>query len=498
MSKAAANPEFAPVHAIHQRPGPKRQITPEHLGLPPWSGWTWTAEHKHIIRWIEDFLVVPTGILKGEPMRVAKFQRDLLRRLCDSAATFISIPTGNGKTGLMAAVALERLTRGDHYVEISILATREDQARRLLSKMIQFVESSPQLAKIAKERGFEFYKDKAVYEYRATGSTVTAYPATLSAIQGLASDLTLIDEVGMVPPELVTSMISRLVKHEMGHVVGFGTPGFEEDNMLEALRKLSHESELPPLVDFIEYAADAGCDVMDAEQHRKANPAIDAGFLNEEMLKTTIAVMVGNGEEAAARAYHLGQPIGAAGPWLPFGAWEGCVDAGPPRDGVPVVLAVWGNYKRQTAIVGATLDGAVFFGWQAEKPSDGEVEAAIRQAGEQWELLEVCHKPHIRLNLFAKLLDEGLPIEVWPNDAETDKNSTAELWQAIANGTIAHDHSETLAEQVARLTAKVDRNGNPRLVESEQDVAAALAMRAAWWRARILADAGVTEEVHIF
>lgn len=464
-----------------------------HLGLPPWHGWTWTAEHKRIIRWIESQLVQPVGIGQGQPLRVADFQRRWLKRMCDALATFSSIPVGNGKTTLMAAVGLERVTRGDDYVEVDVLATREDQARRLVGVMIQLIESSPQLVPL-----FEFYKQDAVLEYRPTGSRITAYPATLSAIQGLNPDLALIDEIAMVPSELVVSMISRLVKKQNGRVVGFGTPGFDTDNMLETLRTMAHGGELPPGVDFIEYAADAGCDVMDPEQQRKANPALEAGFVNAEALSATIAFMVGNGHEAQARAYHLGQPVDAVGPWLPYGAWDACVQADVPRDGTSVVLSVWGNYKRQTAIVGATLDGALFFGWQAEKPSDTEVATAIRSAADQWELLEVCHKPHIRVGLMATLAEEGLPVLSWPADTSTDVESTAALYQAIAEGEVAHDHDPTLSEQVARLTAKIDRHGNPRLVESEQDVAAALAARAAWWRARALAESEPTRELAIF
>ena len=132
----------------------------------------------------------------------------------------------------------------------------------------------------------------------------------------------------------------------------------------------------------------------------------------------------------------------------------------------------------------------MFFGWQADKPTDLELRQVLTAASEQWDLLEVCHKPHIRLNLMLQLQEEGLPVTAWPADKSTDVDSTAALYQAIAEQELAHDHEPTLSDQVSRLTAQIDRQGNPRLVESEQDVSAALAMRAAWWRARALAEAG--------
>lgn len=426
-------------------------------------------------------------------MRIAEFQRNLLKTIYDSLATFISISAGNGKTTLMAAVALERICRGDDYVEVDVLATKEQQAQRLIEACVRMIESSPALSNGEAEL-FDVYRQNSMLEYRPTGSKIRAHPARLSAVQGLNFNLALIDEISEVPPELVTTMLARIGKRPEQRVIGFGTPGFGPDNMLEELRKLYLAGDLPPGVAFIEFAAEPGCDIFDPEQHRKANPGIDAGFLLPDSLAMKAAIM----PEHEFRAYHLGQPVDTSGPWLPYGAWENCVEALPPHDGTPVVLALWGNYARQVAIVGATLDGAIFFGWQAEKPSDSEVADAIYAAAEQWQIVELCHKPHIRFNLMARLAEEGLPVQAWPADTKNDAESTAALWQAIAENELAHDHDPTLSEQVSRLTAKIDGKGNPRLVESEAGVSAALAARAAWWRAKALAETGVNEGIFVF
>ena len=390
----------------------------------------------------------------------------------------------------MAAVALERICRGGDYTEVDVLATNESQAARMIDTALHMIECSPVLIPL-----FNYYREKSMLEYRPTGSIMRAHPAKLSSIQGLNFDLALIDEISEVPPEIVTSMIARLGKRPGGRVIGFGTPGFGHENMLEELRKLKHSDELPKGVRFIEYAADPGCDIFDPKQWRKANPAIKAGFLDPESMPLKAAAM----PEYEFRAYHLGQPVESSGPWLPFGAWENCISADPPPDGAPIVLALWGNYRRQVALVGASMDGALFFGWQAEKPSDEDVAQAIRAAADQWELVEMCHKPHIRLSLMARLDDEGLPVVCWPLDRATDVDSTAAFYQAIADSEVAHDHDDFMAEQVSRLTAKIDRQGNPRLVESsDPDVSAALAARAAWWRARYLAENMPSEELVIY
>jgi phage terminase large subunit-like protein len=472
------------------RAGPKRGLRT--LELPEWHGWDARQEWRRSARFIESKLVQPVGVGQGRPIRVAPFQRKILRVVYDAYATFISIAAGNGKTTLMAAVGLERICRGDDYVEVDVLATKEEQAQRLIERAVQIVEVSPALAANEGEL-FDVYGTNSLLKYRLTGSTVRAHPAKLSAVQGLNFNLALIDEIGEVPPELVTTMLARLGKRPEQRVVGFGTPGFGPDNMLERIRQMAHQGELPAGVRFIEFAADPGCDIYDERQWAKANPAVEAGFLDPATLGVKAALM----PEHEFRAYHLGQPVATSGPWLPAGSWDGCVDAEAPGDGQPVVLAVWGDYRRRISVCGATLDGSVFFGWRADQPSDGELEAVLVRAAEQWDVRELTHKPHLRLNLMGRLRDAGLPVEPWPADKATDVESTAALYQAISFREVAHDHHPLLAQQVALLTAQVDRQGNPRLTEADEvDVSAALAVRAAWWRARVAAEQGV--EIHIY
>jgi hypothetical protein len=141
------------------------------------------------------------------------------------------------------------------------------------------------------------------------------------------------------------------------------------------------------------------------------------------------------------------------------------------------------------------MDGGLFFGWQADQATDDEVRDVVSKACEQWDVVELVPKPHIRLGLMGKLADGGVNVVPWPGDRATDVESTGAFYQAIVGGEIAHDHDPGLAVQVSGLTASTDRQGMPRLVDSaEQGAGAALAARAAFWRARQLADDLVVDD----
>src|SRR5215468_2141754 len=82
------------------------------VDLPPWAGWRYSSEASRARRWVERYAIVPTGAGAGRPMHVATFQRSILDALYGYLATFASLPAANGKTTFLAAVALERMTRG--------------------------------------------------------------------------------------------------------------------------------------------------------------------------------------------------------------------------------------------------------------------------------------------------------------------------------------------------------------------------------------------------
>lgn len=477
-----------PLRGTFDRPGPKPQLVLAES--PSWASWKGTNESLRAMRWVGKYVLVPTGYGAGEPMQLASFQRQLVTDMYGHLATFASLPTGQGKTTLLGALALERICRGDDYAEVDVLATKLGQAGEVVLAASRMAELHPELrARCA------LYDEGAELRYRPTGSRLRVHAARLKAVEGLNFSLGIVDEVGFAQDDVVESLVARLGKRQDAHLLGIGTPGFDP-NILWRLRRDAIEGELPPGVVYREHAAPEGCDVHDRRAWRAANPALAAGFLNPDALALQVELL----PESKFRVYHLGQWVDQAEAWLPPGAWESCPYVGAPPAGAPVVLGVEGTYQRTVAIVGAGLDGSLFFGWAAERATDNELADALVEACNTWDVLEVVHNRRIRTRLFHKLRADGMPLEGWPAGVDVEASSANELYRAIVEGRIAHDHDELLAQHVGALRARYLADGSLRLVRpaSGDPVDAALAARAAFWRAAEISDTQPTVPLRIY
>jgi phage terminase large subunit-like protein len=484
-----------PNHGVLRKPGPRGRLVPmRQAELPPWHRWkrpdSAAAEVRRVARWCRSELKIPTGYGAAGPMVLHPFQKDLLRVVYANFATFVSMPTGNAKTTLFAAIGLERICRGDDYAKVDVVATKEDQARKLLGAVEQFIESNARLAELC-----ALYTSDGIIEYRPTGSRMEVHPRKLSALQGLNFSLALVDEVGFLPAEVVMALLARLPKRPDARLVGFGTPGFDEGaSILEQFHDdVVAGKSLPPGAALVEHAARADVEVDDPAGWEEANPALVAGFLGRDQL----AMLAGSMPEREFRAYHLGQWVDSTASWLPADAWDTNPVVCPPPDGTEVVLAVDGTYRTTVAVVGCSLSGEVFLSWVAESATDSEVRRELEAAVDRWNVVEVVHNRRIRAPLMADLASEGMPVEPWVVKADEDAQASTELYRAIIEGSLPHDHDPQLGGHVEALGVRQSRDGSLVLVrpDSGRSADAALALRMAWWRAKQLAGVDTTAPV---
>jgi phage terminase large subunit-like protein len=271
-------------HGALSRPGARQPL--QLVELPAWHGWQHRSMPARVCRWVEEFVRVPTGYGAGDPLRLSGFQRKIIATLYESRATVASLPAGNGKTTLLAAIALERICRGDDYVEVDVVATKQDQAGILVETAKRMVEASPALVPLC-----AFSANSGTLDYRVTGSRVRAQPAKLSAVQGLNFSLAIIDEIGFAEDHVVSTLIARLGKRPDAALIAIGTPGMEANAMFRLREQAADLANVG--FRYLEWAAPAGCSLTDRKAWRQANPALAAGFLNVDALATQAAMLPG-------------------------------------------------------------------------------------------------------------------------------------------------------------------------------------------------------------
>jgi phage terminase large subunit-like protein len=304
-------------------------------------------------------------------------------------------------------------------------------------------------------------------------------PADVERLQGLNPTVALVDEAQTIPPDVLGAIMQGAGKREASLVLAIGTPAPGAE--ASALYDLRERARNGARVEWVEYAAPAGCAIDDRDAWGIANPAIAAGLLFPDVLEAELGTI----PENLFRMYRLGQWVsGAAIGWLPFGAWEECPTVEVPPPDAEVVLALAGTWTSSVALVGCTLDGEVFLAYWSEVATDDELESILATAWETWQVVDLVVAPRTRANLVRRLADAGLPVDTWPTGVELEVQSSTEFRRAIVEGRVAHDHAPIVSEHVAALVGAATPDGGLRLAapDEQTDVAAGRAARMAWYR----------------
>ena len=489
--------------------GPKRAVTAEALDL---SELPEKRDYRRIDAFARRFLKVPKGTGAGEAFRLRPWQRQLVKAMYPPTGRrprqgVVSMPRGNGKSALAAVLALYGLyADGVQGAQVLVVASDERQARIVFNAARRMIELSPELAEQC-----QVFTDRIYVP--STDSTLAPLPAEPAALQGWDPSLTIVDELHVVTERVWDAMALAAGKREESLTLAISTPADSLDSVMWRLVEYGRENPDDRGFSLVEYSAPDGCELTDRDAWKAANPAL-GDFLHadavEALLRTT--------REDAFRRYRLGQWVGAADAWLPWGLWDSCAtDRRLPDDGTPVVLAFDGSASGDsTALMGATLDPVPHLFkvalWEAPENDPqwrvprGQVSAMVDAAMDRWDVRELAADPWgWRSELEEWGARHGGRVVEW-NTAHAGRMAPAtdRLYAALADSEVTHDGDEEVAVHVGNAVAKrtamgavvsKDKRGSSRKID------AAVAMivahdRAAWHRAnppkrrRVVAHAG--------
>jgi len=430
----------------------------------PWKAWKIRTRHGRAIKFIETYCRPPKGRGFGQPLRLARFQKQWLEEsLADGIdASVLQTPRGNGKSSLGGSLAVWATYDDDDTgaPQVPIIATTVGQAiRSCYGVAVAMIKAEPELLRRAL-----IYTGIATPRVNVPFNGAELFPISNDpgGLQGLDYSLAIVDEIGFQPIDSWDSLRLASGKRERSLVTGLGTPGLDRENALHHLRKIVREGGKLPGFVYREYSAPDDCAIDDRKMWRKANPAIAAGFLRESALTTDLGIT----PEGHFRTFRLGQWIDGVDSWLGANGsaiWEGLTNPYGFIDGAPTWVGVDVALKRDTSAVVAVQrrpDGrwhAVSRIWfpTEDRPVDTtDIMQYLRNLADRYGVQAISYDPRF-FDVPAKMLtDEGLPLIEVPQSVERMTGAIGSLYELIMGKGLTHDGDPAFATQVL--------NGVPR------------------------------------
>ncbi len=234
------------------------------------------------IDFAERFCKQSQGVI-GAPLALELFQKAYIQALFGFLEketglrryreTMFLVGRKNGKSTLLAAIALYLLI-ADHEgaAEIYSVATKRDQAKKVLTEAINMVKQSPELRAVLRKRRNDLY-------FPASASMFEALASDSNTLDGLNSHAVIIDELHAIRDRNLYEVMKQSTSaRRQPLVIMITTAGTVResvfDNLYEIACKIADGDMDEPTFLPILYELDAREEWTDPEKWVKANPGL--------------------------------------------------------------------------------------------------------------------------------------------------------------------------------------------------------------------------------
>lgn len=369
----------------------------------------------------------------------------------------VLLPRGNGKTTLLAAVALHHLLTEDRPA-VYCGAASAAQARILFDVAARFA-AAPAFAVWLEVRANEIRRADG-------GGHLRVIPANGPRTHGLTPSLAICDELHAHRDDaLYLSLRTAMAKRPDARMVTITTAGEVGDTPLGRLRNRALAApsvrRRGPVLEasgaglrLLEWSLPDDGDPDDLDQAVRVNPA---SWITRELLADQQRGLPGG----AWRSYHLNRFAEPESHWLPEGAWQAAVGEPEllPRERVYLGADI-GGAESSTALAAVSERGHVAV-WIWE--GDEGVERAVDQALELHRahaVVEVAGDPWRFAGMPALALERaGMTVSEFPMTDVRVCPASQRLREAITERRIVLPPDRALADQAARAVARSGRRG---------------------------------------
>lgn len=458
-----------------------------------------------VIAFIEKHCMTPDGARVGEPMVLAEFQKDFLSEVYDNPAgtrrAILSVSRKNGKTGLIAGLLLAHLVGPEAKQNSQIVsgAMSRDQASLVFNLAAKMVQLSPKLSGIVRivPSGKRLIGLPLNTEYRALA-------ADGRTAHGLSPVLAILDEIGQVrgpQSDFVDAITTSQGAHDAPLLIAISTQAASDADLLSVWLDDAKTSEDPRIVSRL-YAAPEGCDLLDYEAWRSANPALGIFRSLEDLREQMTQAQRMPSMENTARNLLLNQRVSTESPFVSPDVWRSCAGQAQPFDDTPVFCGL--DLSARTDLTALVIVGQIDGVWNVVShfwtPEQGLLDRAKRDRApyDLWhqqgflhttpgatvdyeyvayEIAEIVSGLSVeaiaydrwRIDLLRKELDKigaNLPLVEWGQGYRDMAPALDALEAELLNGRIAHSGHPVLTMCAANATITKDPTGARKLDKS--------------------------------
>ncbi|AVP57752.1 terminase large subunit [Pulveribacter suum] len=302
-----------------------------------------------VIEFMERFCVVPEGAHVGKPLVLADFQKQFIRDVYDNPAgtrrAILSCARKSGKSALTAGLLLAHLIGPEARQNSQIVsgAMSREQSALVFNLACKMVQQSPRLAPLVRiiPSGKRLIGLPMNVEYKALA-------ADGKTAMGISPVLVIGDEWGQVrgpQSDFIDSLLTAQGAHENPLQIIISTQAASDADWLSVQIDDARASADPRIVCHV-FEAPAGCELLDTEAWRAANPALGL-FRSEDDLREQLSqAQRMPSMENSARNLLLNQRVSTDAPFISPDVWKSCA-------------AGVGNFADTPVYAGLDLSGRV-------------------------------------------------------------------------------------------------------------------------------------------
>jgi phage terminase large subunit-like protein len=396
-------------------------------------------------------------------LELEPFQKRIAKAVTGpEAEVLITLGRGNGKTSLLALIALHHLATVPD-AEVYVVAASRRQATELFKYAERYARRLGNEHVVHRHLLLRWCPDPG--EPKVFTRMVEVLASDYRKLHGTSFSLGIVDELAQHESnDVYEAMATGLHKRPGARLITISTAGQGADSPLGRLRAraLAQPSvkrrgactdARGPGIRMLEWSVDETADLDNIRAAKQANPA--SWVTLDELRRQRQAL-----PEIAYRRYLMNQWTAKEGHWLPAGSWQQCV--GDPEFTVGEAITVGvdlGGGESSSALAWINDRLQVGVGIYDGETAILDVADHVRELAMQYQVREVAFDPWNARQLGAELEREGLLVTAWPQQDSRAIPASKALYEAIVGKRIVLPDSPDLAAHAQAAIATHSRRG---------------------------------------